>query len=75
MKELSGGSKEMPAEKKLEETMFLQKETNPECPKSMKNTDDAIENSQPVIREIESLSSVSNTRDKPEVKTNFLSSS
>ena len=43
----------------------LQKETPENCLNSMKNTDDATEKTQPEIQEIEKLSSVSETQDKP----------
>lgn len=48
--------------------MFLQKETNQESFNNVKKTDDAIDKTQPEIPGIESLSSVSKTQDKPEVK-------
>lgn len=46
--------------------MFLQKEINQESFNNVKETDDAIDKTQPEIRDIESLSSVSKTQDKPE---------
>ncbi|XP_048616580.1 titin isoform X2 [Brassica napus] len=42
-----------------------EKETPENCLNSMKNTDDATEKTQPEIQEIEKLSSVSETQDKP----------
>ncbi|KFK33103.1 hypothetical protein AALP_AA6G331600 [Arabis alpina] len=51
-----------------EEIKEEQKETTQECFNSVKNTDDTIEKTKPVIREIEKLSSVSNTQDKPKQK-------
>jgi hypothetical protein len=48
--------------------MFLQKEINQESFNNVKETDDAIDKTQPEIRDIESLSSVSKTQDKPEVQ-------